>query len=92
MWSILKKSYKYKCILKGKILNSIRFGFSVGICGLIGFLPKRFFLSKSNNSLFIISSLDPLKKTFILSQNGINKLCSRIIIKLSSKIMYISKN
>lgn len=92
MWSILKKAYRYKCILKGKILNSIRFGFSVGICGLIGFLPKKFFLSKNNSSLFSISSVDLLKKTFILSQRDMNKFCTRVVFKLSSKIMYISRN
>lgn len=92
MWSILKKAYKYKCILKGKILNSIRFGFSVGICGLIGFLPKKHFLSRSNISLFSVMSLDLLKKTFILSQRDLNRFCTRVVFKLSSKIMYISKN
>ena len=93
-WSILKKAFQYKCFLIGKVLNPVRNGFSIGICGFVGFIPKRYFTNNHNktSSVFIISHIDLIKKTFVLSQKQINKITARTLFKLSSQIIYVSKN
>jgi len=40
-WSIIEKAFDLKCILPGKILNPVKNGFSIGICGFVGFMPKK---------------------------------------------------
>jgi ribosomal protein S1 len=93
-WFILKKAFENKCFLNGKILNPVRNGFSVGICGFVGFIPKKHCINYKYNvsSIYIITSFNLFKKTFSLSQKQINKIASRTLFKLSSKIIYISKN
>ena len=94
IWSILKKAFQQKCFIKGRILNLARGGFSVGIYGFAGFLQKKLHLSskKNTDSIFYIKKINYLKKTIILSQKNINKIASKILFKLSSKIIYVSKN
>lgn len=93
-WSLIKKAFVNKCILKGKVLNQIYNGFSVGICGFVGFLPKKCSAMTKNslNSIFVISSIDHLKNSFVLSQNRIQKASLKILFRLSSQILYVSKN
>nr|YP_010577923.1 ribosomal protein S1 [Cryptomonas pyrenoidifera]UZP15143.1 ribosomal protein S1 [Cryptomonas pyrenoidifera] len=93
-WLIIKKAFDIKCFLPGKILNPIKNGFSVGVCGFIGFMPKKYALDSYSNlkSVFIINNIDVLKKTFILSQRQIDKTTFRVLFKLSSQLSYISKN
>jgi hypothetical protein len=92
IWSILKKAFENKNFLICRILNTIKNGFSIGFCGIVGYLPKKHCLSKNLfSSVFIITSLNIFKKTFILSQIQLNRLCSRILYKLRSKMNYIQK-
>jgi len=93
-WSLIKKAFVNKCILKGRILNPIYNGFSVGIWGFVGFISKRQFLSSklSLKSVFIITSIDYFKNTFVLSQHRVDKTIPRILLRLSSQLAYISKN
>lgn len=93
-WSIIKKAFTIKSILPGKILNPFRKGFSVGIFGFVGFIPRKYLLTNSSNlkSVFIVNSINIQKKTFVLSQKKINKNIFRILFKLSSQISYVSKN
>lgn len=93
-WSFIKKAFNIKCILSGKILNTIKNGFSVGICGFIGFMPKKHSIISypGNKSVFNIINIDILKRTFILSQKQLHKSIFRILFRLSSQISYISKN
>ena len=93
-WSMIKKAFAIKSILPGKILNAFKKGFSVGIFGFVGFIPKKYLLTSSFNSksVFIVNSININKKTFVLSQKKINKSIFRILFKLSSQISYISKN
>lgn len=92
-WSVIKKAFKLRCILPGKVLNSVKNGFSVGIFGFIGFMPKKYALDNnlSSKSIFIVNSVDVLKKTFVVSQKQIDKTTFRALFKLSSQISYISK-
>ncbi len=93
-WIIIKKIFQNKYLVLGRFLNIVHGGFSIGICGAIGFLPKKFFVISNKNmvSIFSIINLNLIKKTFIVSQKHINKIVARTLFKLSSKIMYIVKN
>ena len=93
-WSIIKKAFNARCILPGKVLNPVKNGFSIGIFGFIGFMPKKYAIDNNPplKSIFIINSIDIFKKTFIVSQKQIDKTTFRVLFKLSSQISYVSKN
>jgi len=93
-WSVIKKAFENECFLNGKVLNPLRNGFSVGICGFVGFIPKKYYLGDNHNiySIFILTNVDFMKKTFTLSQKQIDKVTSRTLFKLSSQITYTLKN
>jgi ribosomal protein S1 len=98
-WSLIKKAFANKCVLKGRILNSVQKGFSVGVFGFVGLvLQKNFFINKQSlrpvlgiKTVFLVKSIDYLKKTIHLSQSGIIKIWSRVLFRLSSQLAYISK-
>lgn len=93
-WSLVKKAFINKCFVRGRVLNPIYNGFSVGVWGFVGFSPKKYsIINKSNvRSVFIIMSIDYLKNTFVLSQNKIDKTSPRILYRMSSQLSYISRN
>ena len=93
-WSLLKEAFTNKCFVRGRVLNPIYNGFSVGIWGFVGFAPKKYsIINKCDaRSVFIIMSIDYLKNTFVLSQNKIDKTSPRILFRMSSQLSYISKN
>ena len=93
-WSFIKKAFNVKCILNGRILNPIKDGFSVGICGFVGFISRKDAVINNVNlkSVFSIISIDIFKKTFVASQKQLDKAIFRVLFKLSSQISYISKN
>ena len=93
-WVIIKKIFQNKYLIMGRFLNIMHGGFSVGVCGAVGFLPKKCFIISNKNmiSIFSIINLNLVKKTFTLSQKHINKIVSRALFKISSKIIYIAKN
>jgi len=93
VWFILKKAFENKSFLICRILNPIKDGFAVGFCGVVGYLPKKYYVfdKKLITSVFTITSVDLFKKTFIVSQKQINKLSSRCLYKLNSKIKYLLK-
>lgn len=93
-WSFIKKAFNIKCILNGRVLNPIKDGFSVGICGFVGFMSRKDIVinNVSLRSVFNITSIDIFKKTFVVSQKQLDKAIFRVLFKLSSQISYISKN
>lgn len=93
-WSLVKKAFINRCFVRGRVLNPIYNGFSVGVWGFVGFAPKKYsIINKSNvRSVFIIMSIDYLKNTFVLSQNKIDKTSPRILYRMSSQLSYISRN
>jgi len=93
-WFFIKKAFNIKCILNGRVLNPIKDGFSVGICGFVGFMSRKDTVINNVNfrSVFNIVSIDIFKKTFVVSQKQLDKAIFRILFKLSSQISYISKN
>ena len=93
-WSLIKKAFISKCLIRGRVLNSVYNGFSIGVWGFVGFLPKKYSIINRCNtrSVFVIMSIDFLKNTFVLSQNKVDKTSPRILFRLSSQLAYISKN
>ena len=93
-WCLLKEAFINKCFVRGRVLNPIYNGFSVGIWGFVGFVPKKYsIINKCNiRSVFIIMSIDYLKNTFVLSQSKIDKTSPRILFRMCSQLSYISKN
>jgi len=67
-WYIIKKAFQHRCLLVGTILNSFHNGYSVGICGFVGFMPKKDSIYNRNQitSIFVISYIDPLKKKVLI--------------------------
>ena len=93
IWLILKKAFETRTFLQCHFLNSVKSGFAIGFCGIVGYMPKKYslFSKKKVTSVFIIVSLDLFRKTFILSQKQVNKLASRSLYKLQSKLTFIGK-
>lgn len=93
VWFILKKAFENRSFLTCRILNPIKNGFAVGFCGVVGYLPKKYYVfgKKLIVSVFTIVNVDLFKETFIVSQKRINKLTSRCLYKLNSKIKYLLK-
>ena len=79
VWIKLKKAFENRSFLICRILNPIKNGFSIGFCGIIGYIPKKYcvFGKKLIASVFTIVNIDLFKKTFIVSQKQTNKLTSR---------------
>ena len=93
-WSLIKKAFINRCFIRGRVLNPIYNGFSVGVWGFVGFMPKKYSIINKPNikSVFVIMSIDYLKNTFVVSQNKIDKTSPRILFRMSSQLSYISKN
>jgi hypothetical protein len=93
-WSLIKKAFINKCILRGIVLNKTYNGFSVGVCGFVGFLPKKFSVINKYtlSSVFVVTSIDQFKNSFSLSQNRIDKVSLKVLFRLSSRLSYILKN
>lgn len=94
VWYYLKKAFYYNCFITGRFLNSFSYGFSVGVCGFIGFLAsKDLKLAKYTIvSIFNIRKVSFLTKKFLVSQKSVRKLAYKILLKLSSKKIDFYKN
>jgi len=90
VWALLKKAFDTRSFLVCQFLNAIKNGFAIGFCGVVGYIPKKYFASNKKiiSSVFVILALDLYKKTFILSQKQVNKLASRSLYKLKSMVDY----
>ena len=88
VWFFIKKSYSNKCYLRGRYLNMLKNGYSIGVCGTVGFLSRihqhlPYFNKNLNSSVFYVKKLDLTKKVYTLSQKNIVKQSSRVLFKLS---------
>jgi ribosomal protein S1 len=91
LFYILLKQKRKRIFLKGRIIDIIRGGFSVGVCGYITFLPKShaFFKSLGKLGFFYLLSANFARKSFIVSQRHIHKTIKRRLLKLGSRLVYI---
>ena len=94
VWYYIKKAFYYNCFILGRFLNSFSYGFSIGVCGFIGFLTsKDLRLAKYIIvSIFNIRKISFLTKKFLVSQKPVRKLAYKILLKLSSKRIDFYKN
>jgi hypothetical protein len=90
----LKKTFQYSCFVIGRFLNTLYNGHCIGVFGFVGFIFKEslLHLKHKTTSIFIISKINLFPKKILLSQKLIRKLSYRVLFKLSSLIVYISKN
>lgn len=88
-----KKIKRKSPSVKGRLLNSIRGGFSVGICGYIAFLPLSHSLHKDfgKMSLFHILAINPERSTFVVSQKKMDKILRERLKTLGSRLAYVQK-
>jgi ribosomal protein S1 len=96
LFIFLKQKQKKKRYIKGRILNLTKGGYSIGVCGFVGFLPNSHTLLKLSKSIGIINSfyiitINKKKKNFIFSQRRMEKILKRRLLKLSSRLMYLEK-
>lgn len=94
LFYILLKQKRKKIFLKGRTLDIIRGGYSVGICGYIAFLPKShaFFKLLGKITFFYLLSVNFARKSFVVSQKYINKTIKRRLLKLGSRLIYIKNH
>jgi hypothetical protein len=90
LWSKLRKN---KFFLKGRILNALKGGFSVGFLGFIAFLPKShaLYAHVGCHNAFYILAVNLEKQTFIVSQKRIDKIVKRRLLKFGSKLIFLKK-
>lgn len=85
----LKQRSIKKFYIKGRILNLVRGGYSVGVGGLIGFLPashscKTLAYKLGELSSFYVASLNKLQKKFVLSQRRIARIVKKKLVRLKT--------
>lgn len=88
------KNKPKKYYIKGRLLNRIKGGFAVGICGYIAFLPLSHSLFKKlgtfgGMSLFYVLTVDIEKQVFVISQSRIDSLFKKRLKKLKSRFFNI---
>ncbi len=90
----LRKTFQYSCFVIGRFLNTFYNGYCIGVFGFVGFIFKESLvhLKHKTTSIFVISKISLFPKKILLSQKLIKKLSYRVLFKLSSLIVYISKN
>ena len=88
---ILKQGFELKNFFRARILNNTKKGFSVGVCGVVGFLAINNSVKVRNDKAIIvyIESFDIPQGMMNLSQKNIHKKTSKVLLKLSSRIMFV---
>ena len=86
-----KEKFESKTFLKGRFLNSAKKGFSVGACGLVGFLPSSNVVQvdESKTMILQIESVNLRQGIVSFSQKNVCKKTHKVLAKLASKISFI---
>ena len=73
------------------MLNSTKRGFSVGICGVVGFLSINNVvkINKDKTVLVYIESMNANQGIITFSQKNIHKKTHKTLLKLASRIVFI---
>jgi ribosomal protein S1 len=91
LFKLFKEKFESKSFLKGRVLNNTRKGISIGVCGLVGFLPLNSVvkINKNKTVLLYIESMNISQKLITFSQKNIHKKTHKILLKLASKIVFV---
>lgn len=91
LFKLLKQKFESKSFLKGRVLNSTKRGFSVGICGVVGFLSINNVvkINKDKTVLVYIESMNANQGIITFSQKNIHKKTHKTLLKLASRIVFI---
>ena len=85
IWKLIENAYTKRYLVKGRILNIVKGGFSVGLSGIVAFLPNSHLVKdiNSNDSIY----LHPKKGDVDIfdqriTHRGMNKQCNdkRILV------------
>jgi len=86
-----KEKLYLKTFLRGHLLNNTKRGFSVGTCGLVGFIAASNLLIMNQNKIVIlyIDSINLSQGIISFSQRNIHKRTHKVLLKLASKIIFV---
>ena len=88
---LFKEKFESKSFLKGRVLNSTKRGFSIGACGLVGFLAANNVtkINKDKTVLIYIESMNVNQGIISFSQKNIHKKAHKTLLKLASRIVFV---
>ena len=88
---LFKEKFNLKSFVKGRVLNNTKRGFSIGVCGLVGFLSINNVvkLNKDKTILLYIESMNTNQGIINFSQKNIHKKTHKTLLKLASKIVFV---
>lgn len=90
-----KQNDNKKFYLKGRVLNITKGGYSIGLCGYVGFLPNShcFYSNKIGSiiGVYVLSINKASNTLIVLSQKRLEKNLERQLWKLSSQFSFIKR-
>lgn len=91
LFKLFKEKFESKSFLKGRLLNSFKKGFSIGVSGIVGFLSTNnaIRIKKDKTTILYIESLNLNQGIINFSQKNIHKKTHKVLFKLASRIMFI---
>lgn len=91
LFKFLKEKFESKSFFKGRLLNSFKKGFSIGVSGIIGFLSTNnaIRIKKDKTTILYIESLNLNQGIINFSQKNIHKKTHKVLFKLASRILFI---
>ena len=91
LFKVFKEKLTSKSFLKGRLLNSTKRGFSIGIAGIVGFLSinNTVKINKDKTAILYVESMNMNQGIFSFSQKNIHKKTNKVLLKLASRIIFV---
>lgn len=91
LFKVFKEKLTSKSFLKGRLLNSTKRGFSIGIAGIVGFLSinNTVKINKDKTAILYVESVNMNQGIFSFSQKNIHKKTNKVLLKLASRIIFV---
>lgn len=91
LFKVFKEKLTSKSFLKGRLLNSTKRGFSIGIAGIVGFLSinNTVKINKDKTAILYVESMNMNQGIFSFSQKNIHKKTNKVLLKLASRIVFV---
>lgn len=91
LFKVFKEKLTSKSFLKGRLLNSTKRGFSIGIAGIVGFLSinNTVKINKDKTAILYVESMNINQGIFSFSQKNIHKKTNKVLLKLASRIVFV---